>query len=87
MLSRIFISFNNTDIFRAVFASRSEYKSLSYTMLDRQKDVNTQECKQIPRKNCQDIADKVCSTHYFDSCILPGEVPRHTVTEGTNSII
>ena len=25
-------------------------------------DVTTQECKQVPRDNCQDIVDQVCST-------------------------
>ena len=30
-------------------------------------DVTTQECKQVPRKNCQDIVDQVCSTYHVDS--------------------
>ena len=84
VLSRMFISFNNTDIFRAVFPSSSEYETLSYTMLDMQKAVNQEMCHhvttQVPRENCQDITDQVCSTHYVDSCSVPGEVPWRTVT-------
>ena len=56
VLSRISIFFNNTDIFRAVFTSRSEYETLSYTMLDMQKAVNQEMCHhvttQVPRENC-----------------------------------
>jgi len=64
---------------RAVFTSRSEYETLSYTMLDMQKAVNQEMCHhvttQVPRENCLILLTRcaaptiltavVCLAHYI----------------------